>query len=137
MACPRRDNGSGTCVGYPRTLRTRSGAREAGDSAVLCVADGTVETVVAVDQNHPNERKKGLEAQARVTVRYERHSGARALRLVGTSPAGFEPRNGPQGRWISIQSLTGGLSLRLRCIFKKSTGNLRYSTGSARDNARL
>ena len=33
---------------------------------VLCVAVGTVETVVAVDQNHPNERKKGLEARARV-----------------------------------------------------------------------
>ena len=46
MASPRRDNGSGTCVGYPRTLRPRSGAREAGDSAVLCVAVRTVETVV-------------------------------------------------------------------------------------------
>jgi len=66
MACPRRDNGSGTCVEYPRTLRPHSGAQEAGDSAVLCVAVGTVETVVAVDQNHPNERKKGLEARARV-----------------------------------------------------------------------
>ena len=79
MACPRRDNGSGACVGYPRTLRARSCARKAGDSAVLCVAVGTVETVVAVDQNHPNERKKGLEARARVrTPAY-----ARSLTLWG------------------------------------------------------
>ena len=35
-------NGSGTCVGYPRTLRPRSSARESGDSVVLCVSGGTV-----------------------------------------------------------------------------------------------
>ena len=33
-ACPKDDNGSGTCVGYCRTLRPRSSAREAGDSVV-------------------------------------------------------------------------------------------------------
>jgi len=41
-ACPKEDIGSDTCVGYPRTLRPRSSAREAGDSVVLCVSGGTV-----------------------------------------------------------------------------------------------
>jgi len=49
-ACPKEDIGSDTYMGHSRTLRPRSSAREAGYSVVLCVAVGTVSTVVAVNQ---------------------------------------------------------------------------------------
>jgi len=63
-ACPKDDNGSDTCVGYPRTLRPRSSAREAGDSVVLCVSGGTVS-----QSTKSTETTKSSYARA-VEVRY-------------------------------------------------------------------
>ena len=56
-------------MGYSRTLRPRSSAREAGDSVELCVAVGTVSTVVAVHQKLARLKIQGLEARARVRSR--------------------------------------------------------------------